>query len=191
MNKGELHLDLKWSKRIQKTAGSEELGTYVFTQLVLTEKEYIESNDNDVDWELVASNIGVDFISIQRNGSIEFQHVTDPEMIEVIKEQGLIYDRSFVHDLGCGVYGYLFNGDAGDIAMDNIKTYLENNETEDLAILTIDYDGEYLECIYGEGHEGYIVIPNDLSPTNIRDIEEINILDFINYRFSEYNFSEL
>lgn len=124
----------------------------------------------------------VDFISKEEHGTISFLHVTDVENLDAILELGLQPNvEGYVGDLGWGVY--LIEED-DDTACDNLYDFLEAREPDsEVLILKGSYTGNYTRCLYGQGHEGYIVAKETVLAESIEDwytktVEEIEFEGF-------------
>ena len=154
-------------KRIKRTGGNinEPIEDYMFSCLSLSKEEYDEI-DNSIGIEVFCKQHDISFITIKYNKTINFIHYSDVDNEEDIKRLGLInVDSDWVPDLGLGIYVI----EEKDIdALDNLMDYFgEKDDEEELLKVTGTYTGPYEECIYGEGHEGYILIPHDVKPDNI------------------------
>ena len=163
--------------RVEKTGGykkSIEIN-YFFKHLILELSEYEKYKDSLLE---LAKTIGVDFISVKKNGFINYIHLTDISYKENIEKSGLIPPNSgFIGDLGYGIYVV---DQRNYIAIDNLKDYIIDEPEDTLLLVYGSYCGEYIECIYGIGHKGYINIPMpkiDISHTKEIDIEEF-LLDY-------------
>lgn len=124
--------------------------------------------------------MNVDFVCVKRTGPINFIHVSDVENRLSIDETGLkISKRDWIPDLGKGIYCVKEEDDEG---LNNLKDYISENEDSDyIIVVNGNYNGDYLECIYGVGHKGYIVLLNDVPVENISGIENVSVSDFLWY----------
>lgn len=134
---------------------------FLFQHLVLS----ISSAIDESELEKLADIHRVDFISQVEEGTINFIHVSYPSQLKSIKERGLIAS-SESSDLGVGVY--LIEEDDVE-GTENLLTYVETLMQEEILIIKGTYQGEYMRCIYGESHEGYIVVKETVLPNNIED----------------------
>lgn len=163
---------------IEATGGNPEVmfdpEDFLFHHLVLSdEKEYSKE-----ELEELARTHEVDFISKEEDGSFTFLHVTSPEYLDSIQEHGLKpSDDGYVGDLGYGVYVV----DEGDTdALENLMDYLEaalEDDEDEILLIQGSYTGRYTRCIYGDGHEGYIVIKSTVSEEMIEDWSVKNLED--------------
>lgn len=151
----------------------------MFKHLILSEEEF-ENINNDLGIDTFAFKNGIDFISVRYNGEIDFIHYTSIDNKESIEEKGLIQiDNQWIMDLGRGTYVI---EDNDDVAEDNLYTYFEEKDDDD-EVLKIEgvYKGEYIKCEYGIGHEGYIVISNNIPPSDIFCEETTYGEEFFNF----------
>lgn len=156
---------------IERTGGKN--GDFLFNHLVLSEKELREVESI----EELAEKHDIDFISVERNNSINYYHVTDIDNYESINEKGLLYNQNneWVGDLGKGIYAV---EQGNHIAIDNLQSYVaELVGGDDILIVEGVYTGIYTECIYGYGHEGYIVFKGNTD--NIIDLIDCEVNDFL------------
>ena len=138
--------------RTEKT-GELHDGDFLFTHLVLTEAEWEEIKAS-TNREKFPFGLKVDFVSVLRNGGLEYLHVTDADR-NYIEQNGLKEGR-YVGDLGRGIYVV---EESNPEAVANLMDFLsEYKEEEELTLVKGYYKGQYTECIYGYGHEGYIVL---------------------------------
>jgi hypothetical protein len=162
--------------RVKGTGGDD--GLYIFRHLVLTEEE---SRILGHDLPDIADFLKVNFISVQRSGSVSFQHITDDDNLSFILDNGLmVRDDGFVSDLGRGIYGILLGNTSAE---DHLRTYIgEEYESDDDEILIFSgfYTGPYLECIYGEQHVGYLVLLTDCIPLlQLDTVKQLNVMDYL------------
>lgn len=144
----------------------EEDKNAIFIHLTITKEElnFIERNYNLNDF---AKKYNIDFISLICNGEICFEHYSNVNNKENIKEKGLIIQKNdFISDLSNGIY-VIQSSDF--IGKDNLNNYFKNCKLEDKEILKVTgiYNGPYKICIYGLNHENYIVIPKNIKPKDI------------------------
>lgn len=144
-------------------------GGFLFKNLILTQQEYSQVTD----LKKLAEQHQVDFICVEREGEVNYIHLTDVENVDFIEQNGL-KKKDVVSDLGIGIYVVDKNNYEG---IDNLKTYFEDYEKDEIVVVTGFYVGKYLECVYGYGHVGYIVINTDKIEYN--DIDIIKIEDFL------------
>lgn len=145
------------------------VGKFLFKNLILTQQEYLQITD----LKAFAEQNQVDFISIETEREIDYIHLTNVDNVDFIEQNGLI-KKDDVSDLGIGIYVVDKNNFDG---IDNLKTYFEDYGDEEIGIITGIYKGKYLECVYGYGHKGYIVIKADKIEYN--NLDTISIDDFL------------
>lgn len=147
---------------------------FLFQHMVLSEKEEYEKEE----LKELAKTHNVDFISKEEEGSFTFLHVTSPEHLESIREHGLKpSEDGYVGDLGYGVY--VIDEDDTE-AIENLLDYLEaalEDDEEEILLIQGSYTGAFTRCIYGDGHEGYIVIKSTVSDEMIEDWSVKNLED--------------
>lgn len=123
---------------------------------------------------------GIDFVSSKERGEINFLHISSLDNEESIWEKGLIISTGdYTNDLGVGVYVVDVDD---DIAIDNLKNYVESHfedGEERFLVVTGTYEGDYLLCQTGYGHEGYIVIKESIPSDKINDIQKVSVDHFI------------
>lgn len=127
--------------------------------------------------EKFAKEHNIDFISEKINGnSINFIHLSDIRKEQSIRKNGLLCSYcSYEADLGFGIYAIESNCYKG---LDNLKSFFEDYEKEEVLVIKGIYNSSYTKCIYGQGHEGYIVLEDDVPPTKL-SMEIMNIDDFL------------
>ena len=159
---------------IQSTGGDEE--GYLFKHLTLTEEEY-EKTVRTRSLEEIAKEQQVDFISVRKEGRVRFLHVSNEYNYDSIDKNGLQSNADgFIGDLGIGIYVV---DESNKIALDNLKTYVMD-ESNDLVLVDGYYYGPYTECVYGEQHEGYIVLlTNSIPEHQILTLEVESVDDFL------------
>ena len=154
-------------KRIERTGGNinESLEDYMSTCLSLSEDEFDELNDS-IGIDMFCLQYDITFITIKREGEINFVHYSNPNNEDSIKKIGLInMDSEWIMDLGQGTYVI---AEDNYIAEDNLLTYLsEKDNVDELLKVTGVYNGPYEECVYGVEHEGYILILHDIKPEDL------------------------
>lgn len=136
----------------------------------------IQENELENIFENAARN-KVDFIIQEKTGEIEFLHVSYKHLKNQINEEGLTYDKSceWISDLGRGIYVIEEDNDEG---LDNLYKYVENHEDEELLLVRGTFNGTYYECIYGDEHEHYICIKDNISPDSL-SIQVVFLSDFL------------
>lgn len=163
-------------KRIQYTGRwtYEDSSKAIFRHLIIT-KEELEMIEKEYDIEEFAEKYNISFISLECYGQIDFEHYTDVCNDESIQEKGLIIsDSTWISDLNNGIYVI---EEYDEDAKDNLNTYFEDKEEDDELLKVVGtYEGKYIKCIYGEGHENYIVIPTNIPSKDI-SMEIITIED--------------
>ncbi len=152
------------------------MGDFLFTHLVVAENE-LEEIKSKTTLKEFASSLRVDFISVAKDDGLEYLHVIDTDR-NYIEQNGLKEGR-YVGDLGRGLYVVEENNPE---AVANLMGFLsEYKEEEELTLVKGYYKGPYTECVYGYGHEGYIVLkgtdgvkPGEISIDRI-DVEQFEI----------------
>lgn len=142
-----------------------ELEDFFFRHLVLP----ADAELTDEELKNLAETHQVDFISKEEEGNVSFIHVSRPEHLDSIQENGLIANETgYIGDLGTGVY--VINQYDTD-GIENVLNYIEGafENEEEVLLVEGSYDGKMTRCIYGEGHVGYIVIKSTISADNIED----------------------
>ena len=139
------------------------------------EKELIIKYFGSVEAFGIETNI--DFISEEINDTpIEFIHLSNPRFENSIRSKGLVSDYcSYVTDLGFGIYAIESNCEQG---LDNVKTFFEDYEDNYVLVVKGKYNSHYTKCIYGIGHEGYIVLSEDVEPS-LLSFEIMEVDDFL------------
>lgn len=119
----------------------------------------------------------IDFIIQEKVGEIDFIHVSYKDLKNEINENGLIYDENndWINDLGRGIY--VIEED-NEEALDNLYSYVENHEEEELLLVKGTFTGTYYECVHGESHEHYICIKENIS-ADFLSTEIIFVNDFL------------
>lgn len=92
-------------------------GEFIFKNLILAPEEYQEVDD----LEKLAKQNQVDFICVEKEGEIDYIHMTDIDNIESIEEKGIINDKDNIPDLGAGIYVVEKHNLEG---IENLKIYL-------------------------------------------------------------------
>lgn len=140
----------------------------------------LETYEESLLEDLVAKNKNNNLlISVKKNDTIDFIHVSLLENKNAIETTGIIASNN-IGDLGQGVYAVYKSGLEAIIGMENLKDYVsEQYDNENFVIVvTGTYTGEYLECIHGKNHEGYLVLKENVLVENINDIEIVDIDNF-------------
>lgn len=152
----------------------------LFRHLVISEEELDILNKNYIGLEKIANDLKIDFISVTLKGEVDFLHISQLSSFNFIIKNGLKpKNTSYIADLGKGVYAV---GIDDEKAIDNIKTYIsELCDNDDIVIVNGTYEGEYTRCIYGEGHEGYLVFQGlkGLSADELDNWDTIKIEEFL------------
>lgn len=162
-------------KRVTKTGGDPEMG-YLFSHLVLDkESEHFSADE-----------LKVDFLSIVKDGPIDFIHVTSPNNLESMKEKGLILPTGdWIGDLGVGIYVVNeHDQNAIDYLANYLLDYNDSRIDTELLVVTGRYNGSYELCIEGDGHEGYALIKEAI-PVAELSFEKTTLKDFI-YDYAQY-----
>lgn len=159
---------------IQDTGGDGE--GYLFKHLTLTEGEY-EKIISTRSLKEIAKEQQVDFISVIKEGRVRFLHVSNEYNYDSIDKNGLQANADgFTGDLGIGIYVI---DESNKTALDNLKTYVMD-ESNDLLLVDGYYYGPYTECVYGEQHEGYIVLlANSIPEHQVLTLEVESVDDFL------------
>lgn len=151
-----------------------EPADFLFQHLIL---EHGEEKTKEELAELAQTH-QVDFISKEEEGTFTFLHVTRPEHLDSIQENGLLASEDgYVGDLGYGLYVV---DEEDTTALGNLLDYLEaalEDDEEELLLVQGSYTGTFTRCIYGDGHEGYIVIKSTVSHDLIEDWAVKNLED--------------
>ena len=173
----------KFTDRIQQT-GEIKKNDFMFKHIVFTEEE-LKEIQNNMSLKDIANTLNVDFISIVRNDSIDFIHVSNIKY--TYYNDGLKAGRH-IGDLGKGIY--VINKNDPE-AIDNLFNFLteqyesdDEESDEELTIITGTYKGEFTECIYGYGHRGYIVLNCDEIKPEYIDVDIIDTIEF-EYRYMQ------
>lgn len=167
---------LELKKRIVKT-GDIGGNDFLFHMIVISEEEM--DNLSSADLSILAKKHDIDFICVKKTGCINYMHYTASENLQSIEENGL-KNSGTCKDLGAGIY-VVRESDIG--ALINVQDYFaEALSYEDDSIVCVSgrYNGDYIECVHGFQHTGYIVLLTDhISPKEI-DVYEVNLEDFLN-----------
>lgn len=114
---------------------------------------------------------------LPRYGEVAFVRVSSTHMYQDILENGIYHiDEDYIMDLGRGIYAAEFNNECG---VDNIKTYIENFETEDILVITGVYTGRYYECITIGDHQGYLLFKQPIPSECIQEVIQTTVSDFL------------
>lgn len=145
----------------------------IFKCLSLSGKEYTLLNKINCLNDLV-TEYGISFVTVKCNARptapLNFMHVTRLDNVDLIMKEGIKVNKGYVSDLGIGNY-VVWVDDC--IGKDNLRNYIadmyENELYDDytgsiteLAIVQGEYVGDFYKCVLGEGHEGYILISEDI-----------------------------
>lgn len=168
--------------KIEQTAGYKNVEKdCIFRHAILTQQEWEKLNSSNTFEDFISTN-QLDFISIQEEREIEFLHITSPEHLESIRSNGLCIKRSkeqnnhFIPDLGEGIY--VIEKD-NETAIDNLKTYLEEKEEDEIMIVEGDFKGKFTRCVWGLDHEEYIVINSTIPEKDLSNWYDMKIEDFL------------
>lgn len=145
---------------------------YIFKTLICPSElyerylEYVESLNDSDEWNRVFNYIvestGLTFLAVEYVDEFTFVHITDVSNYDSIMKDGLVPNSSWVSDLGCGVYTI---DDADYDAWDTLRSFVSDLDIgEEILTIKGNYSGRYLQCVYGDDHEGYIVIPDAILP---------------------------
>lgn len=158
----------------------------LFYNLVVSEIELNELLGVYGSYESISEHYKVDFISVHMKSEIDFIHLTDVRNQSGIEKLGLLVPNSeYIPDLGKGVYVVDVYSEKG---FDNVKDYIaEKDNMEELLVIEGSYEGELEICVYGDGHEGYIVINNYIDPENL-DMRVMSVDDFLFADISEFQY---
>lgn len=164
----------------QLTGGYAGSDNFLFRHLILTVEQWEMIMENLAeDFEVFCRQERIDFVSVQRQGDLDFLHLTSVENLDSISSVGLSASPfegtvSWISDLGEGIY-VISEDDL--IGLDNLQTYCMDWKEDEVSIVTGSYVGPYLECVKGFQHEGYVVLQtscikgSDLE-TNIESLDE-------------------
>ncbi|MDD4779205.1 MAG: hypothetical protein PHT02_01185 [Tissierellia bacterium] len=168
-----------FKNRITSTGGYD--GECIFKMLTITENEYKTIEDNNISLKELSNELQIDFICVERKENINILHITETSNKKPINKNGLIINNSdFTYDLGNGIYCVLDTNNPFYDGIENLKDYvLDGFDSNKILIVKGNYEDEYIECVYGKGHEGYIVLKNNVSKTNIDDLEIIKTENFL------------
>lgn len=157
----------------------------LFYQLVVTEDELEELMNKYGSYTKISELYKVDFISVKLETEIDFMHLTSPRNKSSIERLGLIMgDSDYMPDLGKGVYVIDIYSEKG---FENLKDFVVDKDEDDLLIVEGCYKGEIELCVYGEGHEGYIVINDDIESENL-ETKIISVDDFLFTCITEFQY---
>lgn len=151
----------------------------MFKHLIIKNKEEGKYDLNYEKYKEIAKVLKIDFLSVSRNGEISFLHVASIHSFDFIDKNGLkpLID-DFVLDLGQGLY-VISKEINYDVAIENLLNYVaEEIEDEKLLVIKGKYNGKFTECVFGEGHEGYIVLKSSVPREDI-EIIEMSVDDFL------------
>lgn len=163
-------------QRVEGTGG--EPGGYIFKHVAITEAEVKVLENESGSIARFAGNNGIDFVSVQKTGTIRFLHVTDVKNEDSVTMGGLVTDDgNWEGDLGSGIY--VIEKGNGD-ALDNLKTFVADNSNGDsLLLVNGTYSGRYLYCIYGGQNKGFVLLQDNVPNTNIHATTTYTIGDFL------------
>lgn len=137
------------------------------------------------DMEALESKGEVDYFCIEKTGHIKFIHLAGLESLSFIKANGLIPMSDYIPDLGVGIY-CIEDSETNIDALDNLKGLHDCYEpTSRYLEVRGEYNGKYIECIYGNSHEGFIVLL-DVSDIKITSVAEKSLAEIFE---KLYNFS--
>ena len=153
-----------------------------FRHLVMEQNEVEMLTGFGVSLAQFAKEMHLDFISQKYTGQISFRHIASVESFNFINQFGLKpKDDTYLMDLGVGVYVFLSEWE-DSYGEENVKTWLSENlanDVEDILIVVGQYEGDYHKCIFGDDHKGYVVLANSVPPTDIDNIVDINVNEFL------------
>lgn len=174
-----------FDKNIRETGVLYEGDEPLFYQLVVTETELEELMNKYGSYAKISELYKVDFISVKLKTEVDFIHLTSPKNKSSIEKLGLIMgDSDYIPDLGKGVYVIDIYSEQG---FENLKDFVVDKEEEELLIVEGCHRGEIELCVYGEGHEGYIVISDDIESENL-ETKIISIDDFLTTCITEFQY---
>lgn len=166
--------------KLEKTGIFDEDIEPLFTHLILSSMDDFHKLKN-IEWKNLMEEFEIDFISVKRECiKKEFIHITDIDSSDNINDFGFKIPTDVSGDLGVGVYFIDNNNIDGKINLENY-IYDNYNEDDEIAVITIEYTGDYLECVLGDNHKGYIIIKSAIPEKNITNIDYINAEDFEEY----------
>lgn len=154
-----------------------DASNYIHRLLVMMPEEW-ERFRGVEGYQNVLARMGVTLVSIRRKGELSFLHCTAPRNLKSIEETGLRVQRSCL-DMGDGVY--VIRNDQTRSAQegrDNLIDFLVENEIDEVGMVKGYYEGVYEECVWGEGHKGYVLLKKGvescaITETNTKSIEEL------------------
>lgn len=154
---------------------------YLYKHLVLTATEYEKLSFTHSALEL-SEILNVDFISIIYEGEVSFIHISDVDCEEeILSTKKLIGTENAKYDLYDDIYkdGVYAIKEDSDIGLENVKDYFMDKRKDELLIVRGEFEGKYKECIFGEGHEGYLVLLKENSNYKNIETEIYSIDDFL------------
>lgn len=148
--------------------------------LVVTENQLEKLEEKNIDLDFIADQLVIDFISVEKQDNINFLHIASVESLEFIEKNGLKEEKDgsdWIPDLGSGVYVI---EERNIDAMISLQDYMSEDSRDEILIVIGQYIGKYTECIYGEGHKGYLALKEGkgLSSREL-DIEESTVEEFL------------
>lgn len=133
--------------------------------------------DNESELQSVLDNHPeVDLVSVKRFGSVEFMHVTDAANIDSILESGLKVNHTINPDLGQGTY--VIQASEREVLHGYLNEMYDDDD-EEIGIIAGYYTGEYLECIHGDGHVGYIVFEDGVDSSMIDNADVTSVSNYL------------
>lgn len=157
---------------------------YLFRTLELTETEF--QNLEHEDLKQLEEKYKVDFITVERNAEIGFLHYADITCYDFIQENGLKTREGNIGDLGQGIYAIYNKSDHTKLGMhlegeDNVCTWLEGHESEEIVEVEGVFKGTYTECVHGYQHKGYLLLKD--GEFQIQSIREMDVGELIDFEF--------
>ena len=151
-------------------------GIYLWKTMILETDEELPSKK-----ELESLNVNLVLKKFE-GVDLNLVHYTSEDNYEGIVEKGILLpdlnDENNNLDLGIGIYCI----EEGNLDAElNIEKYLENYEEDYVSKFTFNFTGEYLECIYGEEHEGYILLAKNVPAKDIIEHDSEAVQDLLWY----------
>lgn len=179
--------DLK--QRITLTGG--EHGSYASRHLVIQAGELKELSQSGLDLKKIGKVLKVDFISKQTTGKLNFLHVAGINSVDYIKSVGIKQrNSSWVPNLGWGIYCIEPKNKQACL---NLREYISNLydwTRDEICLVYGTFSGSYIECLYGEYHERFIVLSTHrVSPNNITKMRVMKVGEFLRTNNLEVAFS--
>lgn len=176
----------KFYKKIKETGLSYVGDEPLYYQLVVGEYELDELMYKHGSLDNISRQYDVDFISVIIKSEIDFIHLTDIRNKSGIEKLGLIIpDSEDVPDLGKGVYVIDNYSERGFY---NLKEFVAQKDANEILVIEGTYKGGLEVCVYGDGHEGYVVLNDNVAPENL-EMRVMSVKDFLTSDISEFQYN--